>query len=75
MIAVVIGAALFLLGLFLSNSDVLTSGLIVAFIGVNLSILKLLLEFIIDSSGKTSRSNPARESANIDALAWHAPYA
>jgi hypothetical protein len=75
MVAVVIGAALFLLGLFLSNSDVLTSGLIVAFIGVNLYILRLLLEFIIDSSGETKRSTPARRSTKIDARAWHTPCA
>lgn len=58
-VAVVIGAILFLLGLFLNNSDALTSGLVVAFIGVNLYILKLLLEFIINSSERAEPTQSA----------------
>jgi hypothetical protein len=65
MIAALLGATLFLLGLILGNSDILTSGLIVAFIGVNLYILKLLLEFIIDTSERTKLSSSESETQEL----------
>jgi hypothetical protein len=65
MIATLLGATLFLLGLILGNSDILTSGLIVAFIGVNLYILKLLLEFIIDTSERTKLSSSESETQEL----------